>query len=211
MPQWQIWWQPLVRLDTGAVVGYECLARGGPRPVAEVLRQADWRTDMELVQASLGTLRHLAPGQLLFINLSPATVEAVVRGWVSLPRVSRRVVWELSEAARVLPGESDSFVSVFDGAYALDDFGAGYSDMVRLVQWRPPWVKLDRSLVAGLAEDPSRQALVRGIVTAVSAYGGSVVLEGIERVEDARAAQTLGVPYGQGFLFGVPAAPHRAG
>lgn len=205
--RWQIWWQPLVRLDTGALLGYECLARGGSGLVQEWLRHGGWRADLMLVQQSLRTLRYLDRGQQLFINLGSELVEAVLRGWVLLP-VAPHVVWEIAEGAWLGTTPAVTARRVL-GEFALDDCGAGSGDLQRLLEYRPPWVKLDRALAAGLARDRTRQELVRGLVAAVTAYGGSVVLEGLEAPDDTRAAAELQVAVGQGYCVGVPQPPER--
>jgi EAL domain-containing protein (putative c-di-GMP-specific phosphodiesterase class I) len=78
--------------------------------------------------------------------------------------------------------------------------------MRHIFELQPQLVKLDRTWVAGVDSDPVRQALIRGMVGFSEAIAASVVGEGIEREEEARTLAALGVPLGQGYLFGHPAA-----
>lgn len=207
--QFYMAWQPIIDLRDQIVAAFECLARGGPPGAAHVgqLLQGDdgWRLDMELVYSSLRTIGELWEQELLFINVAPGTVAAVLRGWVRLPDTPQ-VVWELSEHA-LPPGVTPPAIRRAFPAYALDDFGAGRCDLLRLLEWRPPWVKLDRAVVSGVSRDRTRQEIVRGVVAAASTYGARVVAEGIEEQPDLDAVAALGVRYGQGFLLGSPAPP----
>lgn len=207
--QFAMAWQPIIDLRGQSVAAFECLARGGPpgaAPVAQLLQGEDgWRLDMELVYASLRTMGELREQEFLFINVAPGTVAAVLRGWVRIPD-GPQVVWELSEHA-LLPGVTPPAIRRAFPTYALDDFGAGRSDLLRLLEWRPPWVKLDRAVVAGVSRDRTRQEIVRGVLAAASTYGARVVAEGIEEQPDLDEVAALGVRYGQGFLLGAPAPP----
>jgi hypothetical protein len=88
---------------------------------------------------------------------------------------------------------------------AVDDVGAGYSGLSQLMAVRPELIKLDRSLIQNLPNDPAAQALV----TAVSLLSGTldawIAVEGIEDSAQLQAVFDLGIPLAQGYLFGRPA------
>jgi GAF domain-containing protein len=88
---------------------------------------------------------------------------------------------------------------------ALDDAGAGYSGLQQLMRVRPDIVKLDRSLVHGVATDPAKAALVASFSSFATQTGGAVCAEGIEDAADLRAIAELDVAYAQGYLLGRPA------
>lgn len=87
---------------------------------------------------------------------------------------------------------------------ALDDFGTGYSGLSRLAQLRPDIVKLDRELVRDCDRDRLRLSIVAAVIALGNEAGIKVVLEGVERVEEAEALRSVGARFIQGFLFARP-------
>jgi len=87
---------------------------------------------------------------------------------------------------------------------AVDDVGAGFSSLRHIVRTAPDVLKLDRSIVHGVAGDPVLRTLVQALVAFAHGCGASVVAEGIETAEDAAALRALHVDLGQGWHFGRP-------
>ncbi len=87
---------------------------------------------------------------------------------------------------------------------ALDDFGTGFSSIGYLRQFKFDRVKLDRSLVDMLDQDPVKAALVESTMVVAYAMGLAVTAEGVERREEAAALTRLGCHEFQGFLFARP-------
>ncbi len=87
---------------------------------------------------------------------------------------------------------------------ALDDFGAGHSNFDRVWSIKPDIVKLDRSLVAGLAQDRSRQRVVAQMVSLLHECGSLVLMEGVETHDEALVALESDVDFVQGYYFGRP-------
>jgi diguanylate cyclase (GGDEF)-like protein len=92
---------------------------------------------------------------------------------------------------------------------AMDDFGTGYSALSYLRRFAMHHLKVDRSFVAGLGEDPLAISTVQAIIQVGHAHGMSVIAEGVETNDQASRLRALGCDYGQGWLFGRP-APTRA-
>jgi EAL domain-containing protein (putative c-di-GMP-specific phosphodiesterase class I) len=90
---------------------------------------------------------------------------------------------------------------------AVDDLGAGYSNLKYIVDLNPEIVKLDRTLIADLADDRRAQILVRHIVRLCHELGARVVAEGIEQETEMKVAVDCGAHYGQGYYFARPAYP----
>jgi EAL domain-containing protein (putative c-di-GMP-specific phosphodiesterase class I) len=86
---------------------------------------------------------------------------------------------------------------------AVDDFGAGHSNLDRLLTLRPDIVKLDRSLIHAHQPD-LRESVMPKLVSLLHEAGMLVVAEGIETEEDLLLAARSGVDFVQGFLFGQP-------
>ncbi len=87
---------------------------------------------------------------------------------------------------------------------ALDDFGAGHSGLALLARFQPDAVKLDRELIENIDASLPRRLIVEAVVRMCEALGVRVVAEGVERAEEARTLQSLGVHYMQGYLFARP-------
>jgi len=87
---------------------------------------------------------------------------------------------------------------------ALDDFGSGYSSLARFSQLAFHAVKLDRSFVMRMFDDPAAHSVVAAVIPMAAALGVDVVAEGIETPDHRAALVRLGCRHGQGFLFGRP-------
>ena len=87
---------------------------------------------------------------------------------------------------------------------AIDDFGTGYSSLSRLAELPASVLKIDRSFVRGLPDDPGAAALVRTIIQLAHGIGMGALPEGIETEAQRRFLADLGCTQGQGFLFSRP-------
>jgi diguanylate cyclase (GGDEF)-like protein/PAS domain S-box-containing protein len=86
----------------------------------------------------------------------------------------------------------------------LDDFGTGYSSLSYLKDFPVDGVKLDKSFVEGLGEDATGTALVRKIIDLCHTLGLEVLAEGIETPEQAAMLKDMGCDLGQGYYFAHP-------
>ncbi len=87
---------------------------------------------------------------------------------------------------------------------ALDDFGTGYSSMLQLKTMPFDYLKIDRSFVAGLANDSRDEALIVSVISLAQALGIEIVAEGVEEPEQLVALTRLGCRRAQGFLLAHP-------
>lgn len=94
---------------------------------------------------------------------------------------------------------------------AMDDFGAGYSSLAYLKRFPIGMLKIDRSFVDGLGQDPENTAIVRAIIGLAGALGLEVVAEGVETAEQMSWSQALGCEFGQGYYFAKPLPGFEAG
>ena len=88
---------------------------------------------------------------------------------------------------------------------AVDDAGAGFASLRHILELRPAFVKVDRSLIADINSDPVRRALMVGMRHFTGSAGCRLIAEGIETEEELAALLALQVPLGQGYLLGPPA------
>ncbi|CAI1166885.1 cyclic di-GMP phosphodiesterase [Serratia entomophila] len=89
----------------------------------------------------------------------------------------------------------------------LDDFGTGYSSLAQLARIPLDAIKLDKSFVHGVNDNPVSQSLVRAIVAAAEALEFRVIAEGVETESENRFLDEVGVDEKQGFLFARPMPP----
>ena len=160
------------------------------------------------LQVAAAAARALPADALLTINVSPGFV--IGRGSVAelVALASRPMVLEITEREPI--EDYAAFRRAIAGLdvavdWAVDDAGAGYASLRHIIELRPRYVKLDRGLVMGINADPIRQALVAGMLHFGSSIGVLLIAEGVETEAERLTLQELGVPLGQGFLFGRPA------
>jgi EAL domain-containing protein (putative c-di-GMP-specific phosphodiesterase class I) len=87
---------------------------------------------------------------------------------------------------------------------AIDDFGAGYSGLNLLAEFRPDVVKLDMGLVRGVDADPARAVILRHTAAMCRELGIAVVAEGVETAAELQALRNLGIELFQGYYFARP-------
>lgn len=210
--------QPIVDLTTGGTLAYEALARC-KRPEFENPLALFEQAQREGAVGKLGrTVRQVAFERCedapLFVNIHPRELD---EGWLVRPDDpiffhDRPVYLEITESAAF--NYFDRCLSVLreigargGGHLVVDDLGAGYSNLKRVVDLEPKIVKLDLALVRGIEKSKRQQTLVRHVVTLCQELGAEVVAEGIETSEELRAVCDTGAHYGQGYLFARPAHP----
>ncbi len=205
--------QPVLRLDDHVTVGYEALARLGeqadlPGPWFRLAREMGLDAQLELTCLSAIAALGLPPDDsLLFVNISASTLVDERVHALCAPLAARLVV-ELTEHEHVEDYErlrpSIARWSALGVRLAVDDTGAGYSSLRHVLELSPHFLKLDRSVVGGLHEHAARRALVAALTTFADDVGTTIIAEGVELVEEARALREAGVHLAQGFAFGRP-------
>jgi EAL domain-containing protein (putative c-di-GMP-specific phosphodiesterase class I) len=217
-------YQPIVDLGTRAVVGYEALARGpvgDPSEMPAVLfsRAAVEGWDLELEWACQyaavdGAMRRCLGNRLaLFVNVEP---EHLARP--APPELARlfataqgrlRVIVEISER-KVMANPSELLalcrqVRQRGWGLALDDVGTNRDSLSLLPLVNPDVIKLDLRIVQS---PPTRLTahVLNAVLAHVEATGATVLAEGIETEAHLDAAIGMGAQFGQGWLFGRPAA-----
>ena len=90
---------------------------------------------------------------------------------------------------------------------ALDDAGNGYAGLQQIIRVAPDILKLDRSLVDGVHDDPHRFALLEALISFASTTRAAVCAEGVETLEDLAVLAGMDVTYAQGWALARPDAP----
>lgn len=209
--------QPIVDLRRGVVAGYEALARfaGPPLAAPDVwFAAADRygvgaRLEARVVRAAIRARATLPDECFLTVNLSPHLMcEPELRQALTEEPDLSRLVLELTEHVQV--ADHEPLTALLDqlrsagATVALDDAGSGYSGLQQLALFRPEMVKIDRALVDHADRDEVKLALAELLGTFAGRLDAVLIAEGVERPEELEAFSRLGVPLGQGWLFGRP-------
>jgi len=115
-----------------------------------------------------------------------------------------QIVTDLKLAARLAEDLAPLNVKL-----AIDDFGRGYSSLVRLKELPFAELKLDRAFVADCGTDKVNAPLCKTVIDLAHNFGSIAVAIGIEKAADAMALVSMGCDYGQGFLLGQPMPEER--
>jgi diguanylate cyclase (GGDEF)-like protein len=218
------YYQPIVDLETGALVEFEALARwlhpelGVVLPSRFIPIAEEAALIREVTEAILGSACRSAlhwPQHIgLAVNLSPlllkdgSIVARILAVVTAAGLVPARLAIELTESAVIEDPESAcellSLLRQANIRIALDDFGMGSSSIYHLKRLDFDKLKIDRSYVHTLGSDSKNDAIVHAILKLGHELGITVTAEGIETSEQRRALIAQDCDEGQGFLFGRP-------
>jgi len=224
--EFQVHYQPIVHLDSRAVHHFEALARfnanAGP---GEAIRMAEELAliesfDLAVAEKVLKRMRQPGAGLLkMAINVSggslgdDAYVENLLRLTAGAADERRRLIVEVTETAAVadLDAANRRLGALRDAGIkvCIDDFGAGSASYEYIRKLAVDGVKIDGALVRDVETDERSAALLRSIVELCQSLKLEIIAEMIETESLAKALQTAGVQYGQGWLFGRPEAEPR--
>jgi diguanylate cyclase (GGDEF)-like protein len=209
--------QPVLELATGRVAGYEALARmpHGPfRPPDHWFSQAHRAglgsaLEAAALRAAFST-RGRPERTFLAVNVSPGALLAPeVRD--ALPEDLSNVVIELTEhelfSTEAALDRELAELRERGARIALDDAGNGYSGLQQMIRIAPDILKLDRSLVNGVNDDPHRFALLEALISFASTTRAAVCAEGVETLDDLAVLAAMDVTYAQGWALARPDAP----
>ncbi len=222
-------YQPQVDLITGQIVGVEALVRWRDAdgsvimpdefiPIAEssalilkvgdaVLRHAI--ADMKVLfgqERGLTMAINVSARQWMEEDVATVVIEAMDAAGLDLDHFEVEItesafMTRADTAASKVKSLQEAGVGV-----SLDDFGTGYASMSYVMDFHPSKLKIDRSFVEGLPDDPSSIAIVNATIALAKGIGAKVLAEGPETDEQVRYLRDNGCDYAQGFYFsqGIP-------
>jgi diguanylate cyclase (GGDEF)-like protein len=226
-------YQPIVETRGESIVGAEALVRWDrpghgivlPErflPVAEecglIVPIGAWVLEQAVAELARWQAEDRLPDPFrLWVNVSPKQLadpsfpELVVDTLRAHRLSPDRLGFEILEEALLDVGAAKAIMKDLRSlgiALALDDFGAGYSNLSWLQDLPITGIKVDRQFVGTLDSSDGRgAAIVQGLVNLGHSLDLSVVAEGVETAQQARALRAIGCETGQGFFYGYPSPP----
>ncbi len=220
---YEVRYQPVVRLANRSIVGFEALIRArmaGELLTAEHLiaraTKGGWVADLDQLSRELA-IRGIGPwlgAGLLFLNIMApdgtfdlSAARRTIRQAEDIGLEPDQIVFEAAErnryvnidlAAAQLTKLRNAGVRI-----AIDDVGDGYSSLRVATSFKPDVLKLAGDLIQSLPSSEAT-AIIRAVVDLAHRTGAWVVAEGVETESQAKALRSLDVDWGQGLLFGGP-------
>lgn len=215
--------QPIVDAKTAQIFAYEALMRTdnlinlSPLEVLSIAREYNRLYDVE--RATLfGIMERYVQdygdfyGSKVFINtipgyfLSDDDCDTIKKDF---ERYLDCFVFELTEQDTISEDELRRLRNLCKtgGAaqIAIDDYGAGHSNMVNVLRYAPQYIKIDRDLISGIQNDKNKQLFVRNTIDFAHQNGIKALAEGVETADELRAVIDYGIDLIQGYYTGRPA------
>jgi diguanylate cyclase (GGDEF)-like protein/PAS domain S-box-containing protein len=226
----RVHYQPIINLDSGAIVGFEALVRW-QHPTQGLLQPISFipfaeeigfihHIDRFVLTEACGQARRwqsqgLAPaGLLMSVNLSAREIsDNSIRESVSLSLLETgfeptNLILEITESALLRDLEATirnlEALKSLGLSIAVDDFGTGFSSFSHLEQLPIDILKVDRSFVANITEHGGRPSLAPAIVQLAHTLGLTAIAEGVESPDQVSPLRDLHCALAQGYHLGMP-------
>jgi diguanylate cyclase (GGDEF)-like protein len=222
--EFELHYQPIIRLADGQVSGFEALVRWNhPQrglippiqfiPLAEetglIVPLGEWVLRTACAQAArwseqVGVAVNLSPVQFKGRNLVQIALSALAASGLAPSRLDL----EITESV-LLQDEANTLATLHQlrglgVRISMDDFGTGYSSLAYLRSFPFDKIKIDRSFVRDITERNDSQAIIRAVTGLAQSLKISTVIEGIETEEQLAMAKAEGCNEAQGYLFSKP-------
>ncbi|MEO7425831.1 MAG: EAL domain-containing protein [Fibrobacteria bacterium] len=228
-----IHFQPIVSLKKKSIVGVEALARPqngrGGRGVTP-LELFAWaarngktvdldRLCRRKALSAFSPISDSPQHPLLFLNFETSILDMGVLGSGVLAKAVRdaglspsEIVIEINESKVIDVSALQRFVETHRAQgflFALDDLGAGFSNLARIGPLKPEILKLDRALIEGIDTDFHKQEVFKALAGLGRRVGSLILAEGVETEAEVSTCVDLGADLVQGYYFGRPASPEN--
>jgi diguanylate cyclase (GGDEF)-like protein len=228
--QFELFFQPQIKLSTQEVIGFEALIRWhhpelgliSPAqfiPLAEesnlIIPIGTWVLVEACKYAAKWPEKWRIAVNLSAVQFREGNVVDVVRWALQVSRLEpARLELEITESLlihdNISAQETLTALRKLGVRIALDDFGTGYSSLAYLRTFPLNKLKIDRSFVSALSQDTSALAIVNAIIQLAEALALDTTAEGIESQLEADILRACGCSDAQGFYFGKPLPLHEA-
>jgi EAL domain-containing protein (putative c-di-GMP-specific phosphodiesterase class I) len=218
--------QPIMDLRSGRPHGFEALCRGPkgtpletPMALFDVAEKADLLFELDLLcrRKALQAGGNLERQYKLFINALPFSMrdpsfqgKYLINLFEGTDLAPEQIVFEVTERLAIenypLFVDAMQYFSDMRCLIAIDDMGAGYSGLEKIVHLRPNYVKLDMQLVRDIDTSFVKQQMLHAFRVMAEKIDARLIAEGVETREELETVREIGVDYVQGFLLAKPSA-----
>lgn len=222
-------YQPIISLKSGSVAGFEALLRWQRDdhqiihptdfiPIAEdtglIIQIGRWVIEQAIRQLAIWRAKYPSKNLSMAINLSrkqltdrelvPCLQKALVTHRVPPDAVKMEITESMVMEKTDAVLNTIKMLHEIGVKVSMDDFGTGHSSLACLHEFPIDILKLDRSFMQNLSEDPNATAVVNATMTLAHHLGLAVVAEGLETPEQIAFLQSLDCDFAQGYLFSRP-------
>lgn len=216
--------QPIVNMKSLDIIGHEALSRGPDgsefdEPVMLFAFASECGLSFELDRLcrkiAFETIRRIKTDKKIFVNTLTMTIhDPEFRGTYlqelldDLKMKPENVIFEVSEKMAI--DNYDMFRAALKDytdigiVHASDDIGTGHSDLERIMELKPGYMKIDMSFVKDIDKSFIKEQIVKAMVQLSKNINSIVIAEGVETREEMDKLIEIGVEYAQGYLFAVP-------
>lgn len=221
--EFELHYQPIIKLDTAQVVGCEALIRWRhsdgrlitPDSFIPMIRQVGLMKELTffVINEALQTanvLRNRYPEMFVSINLEAAEFEDIDVFNYLVEQVAiyeldgANVNVELTESSMIEPQKAAPMVELYQQKgvdVAIDDFGTGYSGLSYLERVKANKLKIDKSFIGNISDHSPTDIVLSHIVSMAHCLNLHIVAEGVETPAQEAYLKSLGVAYAQGWLY----------
>lgn len=223
------WFQPQISTDTGAITGFEALARWN-HPDRGLIAPGEFLTAIEeagLAERLGEVILYHALSALIAWDKAGLRVPTVAVNFSAAelrnPRLTEKLKWEIDrfglsperlsvEILETVVADTDNDVVVSNIAQLsrlgcgidLDDFGTGHASISNIRRFAVRRIKIDRSFVTKVDEDRDQQKMVAAVLSLAERLGLDTLAEGVETAGEHAMLAQLGCGHVQGFVVGRP-------
>jgi EAL domain-containing protein (putative c-di-GMP-specific phosphodiesterase class I) len=216
--------QPIVEMETLEIIGHEALSRGpigsefdSPLLLFTFAQECGLSFELDRLcrKKAFESVRNLKTDKKIFVNTLTMTIhDPEFRGAYldellkDLRIKPENVIFEVSEKLAI--DNYDMFRSALKDyndigiVHASDDIGTGHSDLERIMELKPGFMKIDLSFVKDIDRSYIKQEIVKAMVQLAASINSIIIAEGVETRAEYEKLKELKVPYGQGYFFAKP-------
>jgi EAL domain-containing protein (putative c-di-GMP-specific phosphodiesterase class I) len=223
-------YQSIVDMNDETVLGYEALSRGpensslqSPLHLFDTAAESDLVFELDRLcrRRAFENVKGIKPHEKVFVNIMPSALydpdfqgSNLIGLLDNLELSPGQVVFELTEKYAIenysLFADAIRNFTQMGFAFAVDDIGAGHSGLEKIAHLNPQYLKFDMDLIRDIDTSFVRREIMTALKVLADKMESTMIAEGIERREELETLLSLGVQYGQGYLFGRPAPRFRS-
>ncbi len=216
------YFQPIIDNKTKEIIKYESLVRLinekeeiiSPYAFLDISKKGTYYTKItkRVIESTFNVLDHIKHNvsiNLSILDIENIEIREILLDLVAVPKYNNRVTFELLEDENIKDFQTvKDFIQeakrIGNVQIAIDDFGSGYSNFERLLDYSPDILKIDGSLIKNIETNKFSRNIVETIVTFAKKQNIKTVAEYVENENIYNILTKMGIDYSQGYYFGKP-------